>query len=259
MQARFRPLPVLFVLTAAFGMAQAQPGASSNGHVLNLERFGAGVPGGWLLDGNGFTWEPETGPGRLGPGAGRLHFGDAGRIEITSPAHRLEPGRPHTLLLWFRSEPAGASLSVSLHDNESRQALAFEQTVTATPEWQQVRMTHALPEALKDCYYLRLSASGANTTLWLDGLWLGATDAELPANWQPAWHAAAVVVAPDAPWGVVAGNGPLRYRVRVAGATAPGARLQTRVSTTGGPPASPRSRSTRRATGSARPRSRATS
>ncbi|HPX41033.1 MAG TPA: hypothetical protein PLF51_11400, partial [Candidatus Hydrogenedentes bacterium] len=114
MQARFRPLPVLFVLTAAFGMAQAQPGASSNGHVLNLERFGAGVPGGWLLDGNGFTWEPETGPGRLGPGAGRLHFGDAGRIEITSPAHRLEPGRPHTLLLWFRSEPAGASLSVSL-------------------------------------------------------------------------------------------------------------------------------------------------
>ncbi len=238
MQARFRPLPVLFVLTAAFGMAQAQPGASSNGHVLNLERFGAGVPGGWLLDGNGFTWEPETGPGRLGPGAGRLHFGDAGRIEITSPAHRLEPGRPHTLLLWFRSEPAGASLSVSLHDNESRQALAFEQTVTATPEWQQVRMTHALPEALKDCYYLRLSASGANTTLWLDGLWLGATDAELPANWQPAWHAAAVVVAPEAPWGVVAGNGPLRYRVRVAGATAPGARLQTRVVSTTGETAS---------------------
>ncbi|HOF38906.1 MAG TPA: hypothetical protein PLD73_02460 [Candidatus Hydrogenedentes bacterium] len=238
MPARVLPFLSLFMLVAAFGAAQTQPGVSSNGHVFNLERFGAGVPGGWLLDGSDYTWEADTGPGRIGPGAGRLLFGDHGRIEITSPARHLESGRAYTLLLWFRSEPADAALSVSLHDNETRQTLAFEQAATATREWQQLRLTHVLPKAGKDCYYLRLSANGANTTLWLDGLWLGATEAEPPADWQPEWHAAAVAVEPDAPWGVVAGTGPVRYRIRVAGATAPGAQLQTRIVSTSGETAS---------------------
>lgn len=234
MHGCLRTQMTFLLLAAALGLAGIQTAALENGNVLALERFGAGAPGGWLVSGENYAWDAETGTGQLGPGAGCIRFGEAGTVELASPARRLDDGKPYTLLLWFRGEPAGAQVSVSLHDNETRHTLAFEKTAAASQDWQQLRMTQALPEAVKGCYYLRLAAKGANTTLWLDGLWLGVTEPQPPADWQPDWHSASVALAPEEPWGVVAGAAPLRYQARVAGVTARGAQLKTRVvSTTG--------------------------
>ena len=227
--------PVVLLSFSIFSIFVCIPGyASENGNVLALERLGAGPPGGWLVGGDSYSWEAETETGKLGPGAGRIRFDDSGNVELTSPARRFESGKRYTFLLWLRSEPGGADVSLSLHDNETRSALAFEKTVTATEDWQQFRVTEVLPEAIKDCYYLRLAARGAGTTLWLDGLWLGLTEAELPADWQPEWHRAAVALSPVEPWGVIAGDARLRYQAHVAGVNTEGCRLEVRVVSTSG-------------------------
>ena len=102
----------------------------------------------------------------------------------------------------------------------------FSKRIEATQEWQQV-CTELLPgKALKGSYWLNLRMRGENTTLRVDGLWLGEYPESAGPGWVPSPHTAGVVLEPEAPWGLVNGAETLRVNARVVGATQPGGALK---------------------------------
>ncbi|MCP4642233.1 MAG: hypothetical protein GY851_17445 [bacterium] len=184
-------------------------------------RLGAGVPGGWSVKGNGYEWIADVEPGPLGPGALRLKMGDGGGVELMSPARVADAAHDAGVAIWARSEPAGSKIHLGVFDNTRSNAL-FEEDFTATAEWQLLRLEGSVP---KVAYYISLSASG-NGSMWLDGLWFGAIER---GAWEPVKRPNSVVLTPEADWGVVVGDAPLRVRASVAGSTSPGSFLRMRL------------------------------
>ncbi len=208
------------VLTLLCISAQAQSS------LLSLERMGAGAPGGWKVDGNGYSWTAETTPGPLGAGAARIEFADQGELKLLSPARAMRTGEPHTLALWLRSEPSGAKVAVEIRDNDNEGNVSLKETFTATSEWHLYQAQSTLPKAFKGRYYLKLEVNAADTTVWLDGLWLGEANTSRDEKWCPAIHPAGVVLEPEVAWGVVTGNAPLRVKARVVSSATAGTWLK---------------------------------
>ena len=216
--------PYFPVLLSFLLVPAAFAGAEAPVNLLSLERMGAGVPAGWLLEGIPVDWETESGDGPFGPGAARIRFNGPGHVTLMSPARYLPPDTPHLAAVWVRSEPAGASVSLELLDN-NRSRAGLRETETISGEWTPFFLHGILERALKDRYYLRVSFSGEDLTLWVDGLCFSETGAPPAPDWQPDLHPAAVVLRPEDPWGVVTGDRPWRVQARVAGALPPEARL----------------------------------
>lgn len=224
MLKRCRPpknLPAGLVLLLFLCMVNAR----SVENVLSLERMGAGVPGGWKLEQEHCVWTPEPEPGPLGAGAAHIRFDGESSMRLISPAKALPAGKRFTAALWVRSEPAGATLSFAVRDNENEKPLALRKNATTSAEWQCLLTGETLPPSVTGHYYYELEAHGTDCTLFLDGLWLGAVEEPPDAAWRPPIHPAGVVLEPVAPWGVVTGNAPHLIRARVCGVTPPGARL----------------------------------
>lgn len=190
--------------------------APDNGNLLNLERMGAGVPSGWKIEQSAAEWQVETETGPLGPGAARLRLGDHGQVEFTSPARALHTGAQHVLMLWLRSEPPGARVSARLRDNNRDTAAGLEETVTAQAEWRPVAMECTPANSERGHYYLTFKVVGDNTTVWLDGLWWGERPATFGPDWKPTYRTASLTLSPEADWGVVTGDAPLRVKAHAA-------------------------------------------
>jgi len=193
-----------------------------NGNLFSFERLGAGVPAGWRVDGDGFRWEAEMQPGPLGPGAARIRFEGKGQVSLESPGRFMCSGVNHAVSVWLRSDPPGARIQLRIADNDREETLGLDQTAIATADWQRVVFQTVLPKAIKDRYFLSLHANGENCILWLDGLWLGECKDPPAADWPPDVHPAGVVLEPEAPWGLVTGDAPLRVRAKAVGVTQPG-------------------------------------
>ena len=237
----FELISVLVCMVAANGLAGGQdptPPAS----LLSLCRMGAGSPAGWNVSGDNFTWEVE-GSGEeqahgsrpfVSRGAARIRFGKGGRLTLESPARLLRSGAAHSLQVWLRSSPPGARLQLCISDNDSKGGPCVEQRFTARETWTPAWLHEVLPAAVKGRYYVTLAAQGDDTTLWLDGLWLGETEDPPAPDRRPAGYAAGVVLEPTAPWGLVTGDALLEVRARVAGVTEAGAVLDLRAVHTNG-------------------------
>ncbi len=225
---RCRPM-----LAAVFVTVVVMTGAGF-ANVFTMDRPGAGAPSGWKTAIGNAAWETEPGEGPVGPGAARIRFGEGGRVTSVSPPFTLRPGITHAVALWVKSEPPGATVSWRVCDNDSDRMSAHNQTVQATGDWQLATTATAMFGAVKGRYYLELSLSGSNTTLWIDGLWMGEVVAAPGPDWRPEVHPAGVSLAPEAPWGVAAGAEPMRVRARVAGGLAPGWRVNLRAVNTSG-------------------------
>lgn len=227
-------LMILIVLVSpalANGQASEPPSKVS---VFGFDRMGAGAPAGWRVTGETYTWESEDKSGPLGAGAARIRLGRKGRLSIDSPAHFMASGTDHALSLWLRSEPAGAIVRVEIRDNDGEERAFLKREVAAGETWQRTTVKGTLPKSLKERYYLRLEASGENRTLWLDGLWFGPHDGPTDETWRPAVYPAGVVLKPQAPWGLVNGNEPMRVDATVVGAVREDARLRLKVVHTDG-------------------------
>ncbi len=184
-------------------------------NLLSFERMGAGAPGGWKVDGNGYSWIAEIADGPLGAGAAHVEFKGPGEVTLCSPARAMRAEVSHVAALWLRSEPAGAIVGIEVIDNDN--GVAIKETFTAESGWRLFHAQGVLQKAVKGRYYLKLRARASDCTLWLDGLWLGEHDGNVDANWRPALHAAGVALEPEAGWGVVAGDAPFKVNARVAG------------------------------------------
>jgi len=219
-------LSSLIVLACTLGaMADSKTDPQPQDAVLSLDRMGAGVPGGWHISGDDYAWEPSPEPGPLGMGAARIRLGGSGRLTLASPACLMRAGKHHVAAVWLRSEPPGARVTLAVHDSDSEVAVLEASGIEATDTWQCRIVQGPLPKATKDRYYLQLSATGNECTLWLDGLWLGEAPSPVDADWRPTLHPCAVGLTPEAAWGLVVGQEPMRVRARVAGVTAPGCSL----------------------------------
>lgn len=207
-------------------------GAYASENVLSLERMGAGAPGGWKVSLENAQWTPAPEPGPLGAGAARVSFQGKGRLELVGPAKALPAGTSFAAALWVRSKPAGAMIAFDLRDNENEKPIALHGETVATGEWQLIRTQEILPPSVTGHYYLELTASGTDATVYLDGLWLGSVDGPLDDSWRPATQEAGVVLEPVAPWGVVNGNAEQRVRARVCGVTRPGRQILLRATNT---------------------------
>ena len=201
-------------------------------NVLSLERMGAGVPGGWKVTLENALWKPEPEPGPLGVGAARISFQGKGNLELVGPAKALPAGTPFAAALWFRSEPPGAIIAFDLRDNENEKPIALHGETMATGGWQLLKVQETLPPSVTGHYYFELTASGTDTTVYLDGLWLGRVDEPLEDTWRPATQEAGVVLEPVAPWGVVNGSEEQRVRARVCGVIRPGMQLRLQATNT---------------------------
>lgn len=95
-----------------------------------------------------------------------------------------------------------------------------------------LKVQETLPPSVTGHYYFELTASGTDTTVYLDGLWLGRVDELLEDTWRPATQEAGVVLEPVAPWGVVNGNEEQRVRARVCGVIRPGMQLRLQATNT---------------------------
>lgn len=212
------------VVTAALSAPVVTAGEplADHGNLLSFERLGAGAPAGWRVDGEGYRWAAEPQPGPLGPGAAQIRFEGKGHVNLDGPGRFMRPGVNHAVSIWLRSDPPGARIQLRIADNDRDETVGLDQTAVATADWQRVVFHAALPKAIKDRYFLSLRAGGENGVLWLDGLWLGECEATPAPDWAPAVHPAGVVLEPEAPWGLVTGDAPLRVRAKVVGVTQPG-------------------------------------
>lgn len=128
------PMNLLAGLAILLFLFMANAGSVEN--VLSLERMGAGVPGGWKLEQERCSWTPLPEPGPLGVGAARIRFDGEGTLSLSSPAKALPAGKRFAAALWVRSEPAGATLSFAVRDNEDEKPLALQKNAVAPAEWQ---------------------------------------------------------------------------------------------------------------------------
>ncbi len=214
--------------------AEASPGVS----MLAFDRMGAGVPAGWRVEGDGYEWSAEAQAGPLGAGAARIRFDGRGAVTLSSPALRLRKDRTHAVRLLARSEPAGARISLAIRDNgqfpDGASNEALETSETVTDGWRSYTLQGALPAIPGEFFFLRFSVSGEGCTIWIDGLWLGEAAGSVDEQTVFPARAAAVVLTPESPWGLVTGDAPMRARVVAVGADKPGCRLDMRaVHTTG--------------------------
>lgn len=195
--------------------------------ILNWDRMGAGPPGGWRERAQDCAWLPSA-DGPLGPGAGRIRFAREGSVTIESPVFVLPDGENVFLRVLARSEPAGANVSLTLRGND-RGDDSVSASLAATSEWQPCAWEGPAPRAVRGHYYLVLSVDATDTTVWLDGLWMGTTPpVDLPA------HAAALNLHPALPWGLASGGEPLPVTVRVCGAPLEGRSVVLRLASTSG-------------------------
>lgn len=192
----------------------------SNGNVLNLERLGAGVPAGWLLEAENAEWQAAAEPGALGAGAACVHLGQRGHLVLTSPARALRAGYPHAVFLWIHSEPAGVHVSVRLRDNDGEALAGLDQSLRTAPEWQRVVLKCTPAESVKGFYYLEIAIDGEHAVVGMDGLWFGECPGDSGSEWAPAYRAASLNLSPEADWGVVTDCAPSQVHIRAAGTTA---------------------------------------
>jgi len=218
---------------ALFASADTAPGDSPNDDLMSLGRMGAGAPAGWVVSGDGHEWKAEPGSGPLGVGAARIQFSHRGRLEIVSPACALTPEAPCALGLWLRCEPAGVTIDLAVRDNDTEEIM-LGGAITASDVWTFQFLSGVLKKAVKQHYYLTLSAGAENATLWLDGLCLAQGEQAVYEAWRPAVQPVGVVLEPVAAWGVSAGDEPLEIHARVVGATQHGCRLQLQAAHTNG-------------------------
>jgi len=198
-----------------------------NGNLLNFERMGAGAPAGWKVEQCNADWQAES-------GAARVLLGEGGRIELTSPARTLRRGCPHVLMFRMKSEPAGVRVSATLRDNHSENPAGLDASAEAGSLWQTVVMECVPANNAKDHYYLGIAIQGNNASFWIDDLWFGERPKTFSPDWRPAYRAVGLTLSPEAPWGVVAGNAPLRVRARASGAIGEGCLLRLCAIHTGG-------------------------
>jgi hypothetical protein len=126
-----------------------------------------------------------------------------------------------------------------LHDNgffpEGSVGAPLSEERRATAQWQPLVLQGKPPRSKGEHYYLELEIAGENQTVWLDGLyvgeWTGATNQTAAV---PKLHPAGVVLKPEAAWGLVTGQEPMRAQATLVGATTPGARLVVRAVHTSG-------------------------
>ncbi|HPO16998.1 MAG TPA: hypothetical protein PLI09_26405 [Candidatus Hydrogenedentes bacterium] len=202
--------------------------------VLSLQRMGAGVPAGWRVEASASDWSAEPSPGPLGVGAARIQFHDSGYVEIKSPGQFMKPDVLYALALYMRSEPAVAKVEVSLRDNDREEVSFLKETVTVTETWQRMTCHCVLPKSLKGRYWLDFRMEGEDCQLWVDGLWLGEVAQPPDKEWQPKMYPAAVVLEPQARWGVVVGEQTMRVNAKVVGVTQPGCQLRLHAVHTNG-------------------------
>ena len=196
--------------------------------------MGSGPPAGWCVDGQNYEWVAEKAEGPLGVGAARIRFGDGGRVVLSSPARPMRSGVRHAAGVWLRSDPAGATVQLTVYDNVPGRPAAFDETFTTAHSWGFVKVQKDLPKAVRDHYYMTLTAHGDKCTLWLDGLLLGECEAGADAGWRPPAHPAGVALESEAAWGLVTGGAPHRVKARVVGVTGKDCRLQLRAVHTNG-------------------------
>jgi hypothetical protein len=146
----------------------------------------------------------------------------------------MRPEGLHLIRVWARSKPGGAVVRLRLHDNgffpTGPVGAPLSEERRVTEQWQAVVLQGKPPRSNGGFYYVELEVSGESQTVWLDGLhvgeWTGATN---PAAALPPLHPCGVVLEPEAAWGLVTGEEPMRARATVVGATAKGTRLRMRA------------------------------
>lgn len=226
-----------WLLVATLGTSSAETGLGPN--LFSFERMGAGVPAGWRLTGENYAWtcDPQAGPG--GAGVARLRFAGRGAVSLESPARGMRPEVVHLLRVWIRSEPGGATVRMRLRDNgffpTGSVGVPLSGEQRATGQWQPMIAQGKPPRANGENYYVELQITGENQTVWVDGLYVGewnGTVGEAPA--PPPLHPAGVVLKPEAPWGLVTGEEPMRAHATVVGATQAGVKLLVRAVHTAG-------------------------
>lgn len=105
----------------------------------------------------------------------------------------------------------------------------------AAEQWQPMVVQGKPPRSKGEHYYVELEIAGEDQTVWLDGLYVGEwTGATSEAAALPKLHSAGVVLKPEAAWGLVTGQEPVRAQATVVGATTSGARLLVRAVHTSG-------------------------
>ena len=228
-------------LIAVFFAVMAFAQCSAFGDLLNFHRMGAGAPAGWRVDGQDYAWEANTADATerescvFQPGSAKIAFGEHGRVEIQSPVIYIPAGASCLMELYLASEPPGARVSIALHDNDTGRATALQQSQAASSEEQKIFLIAKPEPALKDRYCFVLTAEGKNTTLWLDRLILLYTTGQPPREWGlTESYGLSFVLEPEAPWGVVTGDAPLRVRARIAGEIPEQTTLTLRVVHTAG-------------------------
>ncbi len=202
--------------------------------VLSLQRMGAGAPGGWRVEKEHCNWHAEQEPGPLGVGAARFQFPGPGYIELRSPGQFLKRDAQYAVALYVRSEPPGGKIELSLHDNDREDERFLGDSFIARESWQRVICQGVLKKSLKERYFLKVRISGEACSVWADGLWLGEVTQPVTEEWRPAYYSASVVLEPEAAWGVVTGNEPLRIKATVSGAWPSGSRLRFQAFHTNG-------------------------
>jgi hypothetical protein len=232
-----RQVGAAWLLLAALTGSSADTSLGPN--LFTFDRMGAGVPAGWRVREEKCQWTPEPQAGPAGPGAARLLFTGRGSVRLESPARVMRPEVAQLLRVWVRSEPAGATVKMRLHDNgffpEGSLGAPLSEERRANEQWQAMVLQGKPPRSKGGHYYLELEIAGESQTVWLDGLyvgeWAAGTNQTAPL---PKPHPAGVVLTPEAAWGLVTGQEPLRARATVVGATNSGARLLVRAVHTSG-------------------------
>ena len=126
-----------------------------------------------------------------------------------------------------------------LHDNgffpEGSLGAPLAEERRATEQRQAMVLEGKPPRSKGEHFYVELELAGENQTVWLDGLYVGQwTGATNEAAAQPRLHPVGVVLKPEAAWGLVTGQEPMRARATVVGATNNGAKLLLRALHTSG-------------------------
>lgn len=209
------------------------------GDLLHFHRLGAGAPAGWRVEGQEYTWEANTADGPRGsvfqPGSAKIVFGEGGRVELQSPVIYIPAGASCLMELHFASTPPRARVSAALHNHETGRATAVQQSRDAASEEQQIFFIEKPEASRNERYYFVLTAEGNNTTLWLDRLMLEYNTGVPPVDWLGiSLNNLGFALEPEAPWGVVTGEAPLRVRAKIAGEISDAATLRLRVVSTAG-------------------------
>lgn len=81
---------LLFVALVFVGLE-----ATTSQNPITFERMGAGVPAGWRVTGQNYSWTAQPGAGPAGTDAARLGFTQKGSVKLESPAFQLEAKAVH--------------------------------------------------------------------------------------------------------------------------------------------------------------------